>query len=70
MGVQGKDGIDLGIIHISKSELSETTVNSEEAFVGANSKDLSKVINMLDAANRLLEGCTKAIDVSVSRALR
>jgi hypothetical protein len=69
MGVHCRDAIDLAMLNISKTEFAEATTKSKAAYGEAILKGLSKVIDMLSEARRLLERCMKAMDISVHRAL-
>jgi hypothetical protein len=57
------------MLNLSKSEFAEAATKAKAAYGEAILKDLAKVIDMLGEANGLLEGCMKAMDVSVPRAL-
>jgi hypothetical protein len=68
-GMHCRDVIDLTMLNLSKSEFAEAATKAKAAYGEAILKDLAKVIDMLGEANGLLEGCMKAMDVSVPRAL-
>ena len=68
-GMHCRDVIDLAMLNLSKSEFNEATTKADAAYGEAILKDLANVIGILGEANGLLEGCMKAMDVSVPRAL-
>ena len=69
MGMHCRDVIDLSMLNLTKTEFAEAATKSKAAYGEAILKDLSKVIDRLGEANRLLERCMKAMDISVPRAL-
>jgi hypothetical protein len=68
-GMHCRDVIDLAMLSLSKPEFTAATTKAEAAYGEVILKDLAKVIGILGEANGLLEGCMKAMDVSVPRAL-
>jgi hypothetical protein len=69
MGVHCRDVIDLAMMNLSKPDLHKAVEKAETAYGKAILVDLSKVIDLIQERDGLLERCMEAMDVSVPRAL-